>query len=104
MTSPDQIERFIVDAISTATRLLIVNHVTSPTALIFPVRSIVAACTKRSVDVLIDGAHAPAMLPLDVASLGAAYYAGNFHKWVCASKGGAASTGFGPISNRLSIR
>jgi isopenicillin-N epimerase len=89
LTSPEQIERLILSAISDATKLLIVDHVTSPTALIFPVESIVAACTRRGIDVLIDGAHAPAMLPLNVASLGAAYYAGNLHKWVCAPKGSA---------------
>jgi isopenicillin-N epimerase len=89
ITSSEQIERLVVDAISDQTKLLIVDHVTSPTALIFPVKPIVAACTRRGIDVLIDGAHAPAMLPLDVASLGAAYYAGNLHKWVCAPKGSA---------------
>jgi isopenicillin-N epimerase len=89
ITSSEQIERLIVEGISDATRLLIIDHVTSPTALIFPVQSIIAACARRSIDVLIDGAHAPAMLPLKVAALGASYYAGNLHKWACAPRGSA---------------
>jgi isopenicillin-N epimerase len=88
VSGPDEIAERIVTALTPATRLLVVDHVTSPTAIVFPVQRITAECAARGVDVLIDGAHAPGMLPgLDVPALGAAWYAANLHKWVCAPKG-----------------
>jgi isopenicillin-N epimerase len=89
VNSSEQITRLIIDGLSPSTKLLVIDHITSPTAMIFPVESIVRAAGKRGVDVMIDGAHAPGMVPLNVAALGAAYYAGNLHKWACAPKGSA---------------
>ena len=85
--SSEQIAQHVLEGISPRTRLLVIDHVTSPTALIFPVGKIVRECARHGVDVLIDGAHAPGMLPLNVQELGAAYYAGNLHKWACAPRG-----------------
>lgn len=81
----------VVDAIASKlgakTKLLVVDHVTSPTAIVFPIREIVSLCRSQGVEVLVDGAHAPGMLELDVTSIGATYYVGNLHKWTCAPKG-----------------
>ena len=79
----------VIGGLSDRTRLLVIDHVTSPTALIFPVERIVRECERRGVDVLIDGAHAPAMLPLNIERVGAPYYAGNLHKWAFAPRGAA---------------
>jgi isopenicillin-N epimerase len=77
----------IVGAVTARTRLALISHVTSATGIVFPIREIVAELQARGVDVLVDGAHAPALLDLDVDSIGAAYYAATCHKWVCSPKG-----------------
>jgi isopenicillin-N epimerase len=85
--SPGEVVEGVLRHTSSKTRLCLIDHVTSPTGLVFPVQRIVSELQGKGIDVLVDGAHAPGMLPLDIESLGAAYYTGNCHKWLCAPKG-----------------
>ncbi|HEY2032469.1 MAG TPA: aminotransferase class V-fold PLP-dependent enzyme [Rhizomicrobium sp.] len=85
--SEEQVVQAIAKSFSDRTKLLIVDHITSATAMIFPVAEIVKAAHTRGIAVLVDGAHVPGHLPLSVEAIGADWYTGNAHKWLFAPKG-----------------
>ncbi|MBA3921443.1 MAG: aminotransferase class V-fold PLP-dependent enzyme [Nostocaceae cyanobacterium] len=87
--SPQQIIEAVMARVSTRTRLVLLDHVTSQTGVIFPIAELVSKLREYGIDTLIDGAHAPGMLPLNLQEIGSAYYTGNCHKWLCAPKGAA---------------
>ncbi len=87
VASAESIREAVLRGVTSRTRLALLDHVTSQTALVLPIGELIGELEARGVRVLIDGAHAPGMLDLDIDLLAPSYYTGNCHKWICAPKG-----------------
>lgn len=89
LTDAEQFTSALLQEMSDRTRVLFLSHITSATALLFPIDRIVAEARARGIWTVIDGAHSPGHIPLDLQALDADFYAGNCHKWMMAPKGSA---------------
>ena len=89
ISSEDEITTAILNLVTSKTKLVMLDHITSATGIIFPVEKLTQELESRGIEVLIDGAHAPGMIDLNINALGASYYIGNCHKWICSPRGSA---------------
>jgi isopenicillin-N epimerase len=86
LESSQQVVDIVLKYVTRRTRLALLDHVSSSTGLVFPLERLIRELSVRGVETLVDGAHAPGMIPLDLKKLGATYYTGNCHKWLCTPK------------------
>ncbi len=86
LDSPQQVVEAVMSRVSPRTRIALLDHISSPSATIFPIEELVSRLSRQGIETLIDGAHAPGMVPIDLRRLGPTYYTGNCHKWLCAPR------------------
>ncbi|MGJ8584109.1 MAG: aminotransferase class V-fold PLP-dependent enzyme [Marinosulfonomonas sp.] len=89
LVSEQAFTQAMISAMTERTKVVFLSHVTSPTALVFPIKSVIKEARVRGITSVIDGAHAPGLIDLNLGQLDADFYAGNCHKWMMAPKGAA---------------
>jgi len=89
LTSEAAFTEALVDGMTDRTKVLFLSHITSPTALLFPIEPAIAEARRRGIWSVIDGAHTPGHIPLSLDAMGADFYSGNCHKWLMTPKGSA---------------
>ncbi|WP_127522208.1 aminotransferase class V-fold PLP-dependent enzyme [Mesorhizobium sp. Z1-4] len=97
LADPGSMVERILRECNSRTRLVVVDHIASPSGIVFPVDEIVRLCQSKGIQVLVDGSHAPGMIEPDIGRVGADWYVGNCHKWMGAPKG-AAFIAVGPAN------
>lgn len=89
LSSPSEVKSAILNAITAKTKVVFFSHISSATALVFPVKDILDSLRGSGIYTLVDGAHAPAQIPFSISELDPDFYTGNCHKWMMAPKGSA---------------
>lgn len=87
--TPDRFYNMVMAGVTDRTRICLLSHITSPTGMITPAKRLIRSLEERGIVTILDGAHGPGALPLDLDDLQPAYYTANCHKWLCTPKGAA---------------
>ena len=87
ITSNDDIISALKNKFSSKTKILFISHITSPTGMIFPIKELCDYARLKNVITIIDGAHTPGHIPLDISLINPDFYIGTCHKWLCTPKG-----------------
>ncbi len=86
VSGPEEVLRQLLGSVDPTVRYAVLDHISSPTGMVFPLARAVSALREVGVEVIADGAHGPGHMPLSLSDLGCAWYVGNCHKWLCSPR------------------